>query len=454
MRIGVTRGAAVGFALLALVAGGAGSASAEDALANEAGPLPTLKITPGNLKAFRAAVLRFAEVGPPVGAERVTALRDEIDRGLEFSSVVLPLAREAYLGPQESAPLAQTTLDCETWKQAGTDAVVQGELKRDQNRLRADLRVWDVARCREKKKGFVVGERDDLAKLGRMIADQIVEALTGVRGVSATELAFISDRTGTRELFVMTADGRNQRAATRVNSIKMFPEWLPDGSAILYIAYAKNQPSLFLTSRSPLIKPGPILQSLFAGRPVYRGRFDPTGEELAVVSSIEGAAEIFTVKRQGSQPRRLTSHPAIDITPSWSPDGRQMAFVSDRSGSPQLYLMNRDGSNLTRLTFTGSYNAAPTWSPDGRWIAYETRVRGQFDIWLIDPSGQINFPVIQHPRSDEGPTWSPDGRKLAFSSSRRGRYDIYVADWDGNNVLRVTEGAGSNIQPAWGPQPR
>ena len=433
---------------------GLAEGAAAQGLEGERGPLPTLEITPGNVRAFRAAVLRFTEVGPPVGAERITALRDEIDRGLEFSSVVLPLGREAYLASEQSAPLSQASFDCEAWKQSGADAVVQGEVKREETRLRADLRVWDVSRCKEQKKGFVIGDRDDLAKLGRMIADQIVDALTGTRGVSSTELAFISDRTGTRELYVMSADGRNQRPATRVNSLKMFPEWVPDGSAILYIAYAKAQPGLFLTSRSPLVKPGPILQSLFTGRPVYRGRFDPTGEELAVVSSVDGAAEIFLVKRQGSQPRRLTNHPAIDITPAWSPDGRQMAFVSDRSGSPQLYIMNRDGSNLQRLTFTGSYNAAPTWSPDGRWIAYETRVRGQFDIWLIDPSGQINFPVIQHPKSDEGPTWSPDGRKLAFSSSRRGRYDIYVADWNGENVLRVTESSGSNIQPAWGPHPR
>lgn len=441
--------------LMALsLAGAHAEPAGAQGLEGEQGPLPTLEITPGNVRAFRAAVLRFAEVGPPVGAERVTALRDEIDRGLEFSSVVLPLGRAAYLASEQSAPLSQATLECETWKQSGADAVVQGELKRDNTRLRADLRIWDVARCKEQKKGFVVGDRNDLAKLGRMIADQIVDALTGTPGVSATELAFISDRSGTRELYVMSVDGRNQRPATRVNSLKMFPEWVPDGSAILYIAYAKAQPGLFLTSRSPLVKPGPILQSYFTGRPVYRGRFDPTGEELAVVSSVDGAAELFLVKRQGGQPRRLTNHPAIDITPAWSPDGRQIAFVSDRSGSPQLYIMNRDGSNLQRLTFTGSYNAAPTWSPDGRWIAYETRVRGQFDIWLIDPSGQINFPVIQHPKSDEGPTWSPDGRKLAFSSSRRGRYDIYVADWNGENVLRVTESSGSNIQPAWGPHPR
>jgi len=428
-------------------------------LENERGPLPTLEITPGSVKAFRTAVLRFRTVGKPVGEKRIASLREEIERSLAFSSIVLPLEHDAYLASDESTPFDEEdgqkgSLDCDSWKQSGADALVEGELRRDAGRLRADLRVWDIARCQQFKTGRLTADRDDLAQLGRIIADEAVEALTGTRGVAATELAFISDRTGKRELYVMAADGRNQRPATRSDSLKMAPEWVPDGRAILYVAYAGLQPGFFLTSRSPDITPGPILRHVMKGLPKYRGRFDPTGEELAMVTSVDGAAEIFRVKRKGNGTRRLTNHPAIDISPSWSPDGRQIAFVSDRSGSPQLYLMDRDGGNLRRLTFTGAYNVSPAWSPDGRWIAYETRVRGQFDIWLIDPSGQINFPIIQHPRSDEAPTWSPDGRKIAFSSRRRGRYDLYVMDWNGENLQRLTERSGANIQPDWGPRMR
>ena len=61
----------------------------------------------------------------------------------------------------------------------------------------------------------VTGDRDNLAQLGRIIADEAVEVLTGTRGVAGTEIAFISDRTGSRELYVMAADGREQRPATR-----------------------------------------------------------------------------------------------------------------------------------------------------------------------------------------------------------------------------------------------
>lgn len=445
---------ALAFLFVAVVVARVGPAFAQD-LEDERGPLPTLEITPGFVKAFRTAVLRFRAVGPPVGEERIATLREEIERSLTFSSIVLPLEHDAYLASEDSAELDEEhDFDCDAWKQSGADALLEGEVRREGGRFRADLRVWDVARCKRMKVGRVSGDRDDLAQLGRIIADETVEVLTGTRGVAATEIAFISDRTGTRELYVMAADGRRQRPATRSNFLKMAPEWVPDGRAILYVGYQSLQPGFFLTSRSKDITPGPILRGLMKGLPKYRGRFDPTGEELAMVSSVDGAAEIFRVKRHGNEARRLTNHPAIDISPSWSPDGREIVFVSDRSGAPQLYLMDRDGGNLRRLTFTGAYNASPAWSPDGRWIAYETRVRGQFDIWLIDPSGQINFPIVQHPRSDEAPSWSPDGRKIVFSSRRRGREDLYVMDWNGENLLRLTVRVGRNIQPDWGPQLR
>jgi TolB protein len=439
------------FVLVLLLAAAAGSGFTKD-ISEERAPLPTLEVAPGSSTAFRAAVLRFRPSGPPVGDERIDELRDEIERGLAFSSVVMPLDHDAFLGPDESPEFDAENFDCDSWKQSGADAFVFGEVKREGIRLRADLKIVDVGRCQVLKTGNVVGDRNGLAKLGRTIADEAVEALTGLRGVASTEIAFISDRSGNRELLVMSADGRDQRPATGSRTLKMFPEWTPDGRGVLYVNYDGGQPAFSMTSRSRDVKPGPILRRVLEGLPKYRGRFDSSGDELAMVASVDGAAEIFRVKRKGTDTHRLTHHPAIDISPSWSPDNRELVFCSDRSGSPQLYLMDRDGGNLRRLTFTGSYNTSPVWSPDGRWIAYETRVRGQFDIWLIDPSGQINFPVVSHERSDEGPTWSPDGRKLAFSSSRRGRYDLYAVDWNGENLHRLTSRSGKNIQPNWGPQ--
>src|SRR6056297_859436 len=80
------------------------STGAQD-LAREQGPLPTLEIAPGKGSSFRAVVLPFRTVGAPVGDERIATLREEIERGLEFSSVVRPLDHDAYLGSGESPAL-------------------------------------------------------------------------------------------------------------------------------------------------------------------------------------------------------------------------------------------------------------------------------------------------------------------------------------------------------------
>ncbi len=312
---------------------------------------------------------------------------------------------------------------------------------------------WDISRCQKLvAKRYSGGGQDD-KRLARRVADEIVGAFTGKPGVSSTEVAFISDRGGAKELFVMDVDGSNARQVTRNKTINEFPSWGPDGDTILYTSYRENrQPGLYVLRRGGR-SPGRIFKNLRPGSAQYRGVIDPTGGKVAVVMSVAGATKIFTADRDGRNLRQLTTGKSLEVSPSWSPDGRRIAFVSDRAGGPQVYVMNADGSNQTRLTFQGGYNTGATWSPDGKWIAYESRVGGQFDIWLVDPEGGSSVPLIQHPASDQSATWSPDSRKLIFSSKRRGRADLYVADIDGGAVRRITRGPRREHEPGLGSLP-
>ncbi len=435
-------------------------------------PNPVLEITPGAASAFRAAVQLFAQPRPAAAAETPSAdpatplraapdpqtvqvLREAIEAGLGFSSVVLPLAREAFLAPGVTESIrGGPRAECPAWRQSGADAWVEGEVRARGGLVTVAFQVWDSARCLRLLGESVDGSPLDLQRLGQHIADRVVASLTGTPGVSATEIAFVSTRRGAPEIFVMDADGERQRSATRSGSLKSFPAWLPRGGALLYTAFQKNGvPALFLTSRGG-VRPGPFLRRVLKGRPKYRGVFSPAGDRVAVVSSLDGEAEIFLVDPDGSDLARFTNSRSIEVSPSWSPDATRIAFVSDRSGSPQIYVAETNGANLHRITFQGGYNTSPAWSPDGRWIAYETRVGGQIDIWMVDPTGEVNVPLVAHPRNDENPTWSPDGRKLAFSSNRRGRADIYRVDLDGRGLVRMTSNAGENTQPAWSPFPR
>ena len=415
-------------------------------------PEVAIVVTPGDNRAFHAAVQLFRDEALPEDAKRAETLRSQIEDGMVFSGVLLPLAHKAFLGPEESAGLvAGRRADCADWAQGGADALVEGVIERRGQELAVRYQVWDTAQCKRLTLGELVRPDSEQIRLAKLLADDVVGAFTGMPGVAGTEIAFISDRTGEREVYVMDADGGRPRRATSGRSIKTFPDWMPDGRAILYSSYQdRSIPGLFLTSRGDY-DPGPILTRVLPGQPKYRGVFGPEGQYLAVVTSHSGTTELYRVDRTGREVKRLTRNRSIDISPTWSPDGKWLAFVSDRSGAPHLYIMDRDGGNLRRLSFTGSYNTSPAWSPDGRWIAYETRVGGQFDIWLIDPSGEVNVPLVTHPRSDESPSWSPDSRRLVFSSTRRGRADLYSVDLRGQDLRRLTKKQGENLQPDWGP---
>ena len=421
--------------------------------AARAGDPPPIVITDPQAKTYRAAIQQF--FGPAgFGVEEIAVAVDQrLREGLEYSGLFTVIDPKAFLGPVRSDPLdGGPPVVCTNWRQIGTDALVQGEVEVTSEDARIEFRVLDVSRgCLRMVRKRYTADRRDAGRIGSAIADDIVGLFTGQPGVSDTEIAFISNRSGSKEVYVMNADGANMRAATSNRSINSFPSWSPDGQEIVYTSYRhRNRPHLYMLTRGRK-SPGRILRNLDSGAPLYRGVFSPSEDQLALVMSIDGATEILTVGRSGRDLKRLTRNRIIDIAPTWSPDGKRIAFVSDRAGTPQVYVMDRDGSDVRRLTFNGSYNTAPAWSPDGRWIAYESRVGSQFDIWLIDPEGGDSFPLVTHPRSDEHPTWSPDGRKIAFSSTRRGHADIYQIDVNGENLRRVTQGDSDNTNPAWGP---
>ncbi len=402
----------------------------------------------------KIAVQRFLARSPEAQT-LASELHAGLGGGLEFSMLYDLTPEAAFIDPATSPSLTSAPpVKCQNWKQIGADYLVQGMLEVTPEAMRVTYRVHDVVKCTAK---IVSKQRtarpENARRLGKSIADEIVGALTGVPGVADTEMAYVSSRIGSKEVFVMDANGDNQRAATHWGTISTFPSWDPDASGLVLTTYRyKNRPWLFSLKRGGQPS-GRLFTSSADSTRFYRGVYDPSGTRLAIVGSVDGVSEIFTANTGGGGLKRLTHDRHIDVGPSWSPDGGRIAFVSDRTGAPQIYVMNADGGNVRRLTYDGVYNTSPAWSPDGAWIAFETRINGQFDIWKIKPEGGASIPVISHPRSDEGPAWSPDARLIAFSSTRYGRADVYVTNVIGETPRRITD-RGDNTHPAWGPRGR
>ena len=150
----------------------------------------------------------------------------------------------------------------------------------------------------------------------------------------------------------------------------------------------------------------------------------------------------------GSNVRRLTNHPAIDVTPTWSPTGTQIAFTSDRSGTPQIYVIAPDGTGLRRISFE-TFADRPTWSPAPyNEIAFAARTGPGFDIKILNLAEGVTRQITFGEGTNESPAWSPNGRHLAFTSTRAGRTQVFTVDRDGRNVRQITKD-GNNTTPHW-----
>jgi TolB protein len=315
------------------------------------------------------------------------------------------------------------------------------------NAITFEYRLYDAATGREILAKRYSAARKDIRKTAHTFADELLYTLSGERGPFTAKLAYVSNKTGNKEIYLMDWDGFNVRKLTANGSINLNPDFSPTGKDIIFTSYKQGNPDLYrrelFTGAEARISSSPGIN--------ITGAFSPEGNRIALAMSKDGNSEIYLISKDGKQLARLTRHPAIDLAPTWSPDGRFIAFVSDRFGKPQIFVMNFDGSNPKRITPGNSYDVSPRWSPKGDRIVYCRQHGSSFQIHLINPDGS-NDQQLTFDGNNEHPRWSPDGRFIVYGSKRAGGEFIYVMRADGSGQTQVSRGSGKDSHPAWSPR--
>ena len=278
-------------------------------------------------------------------------------------------------------------------------------------------------------------------RAGRLWIASLVLAVAAACGgdESAGErIAFTVSRDGYGEIWVMDPDGGNRKQLTESSAAAVdasgsgSPAWSPDGTLIAYSS---------------------------------------SGEAVA---EDQRDLDIYVMRADGSETRRLTDDRVPDSTPTWSPDGTRIAFGSAPGlGTEELdgviVVMDADGQGRIDVTRHPAapgavWDSQPTWSPDGSLIAF-TRATltptaaARVDIYVVEPNGGGER-LLTEDASD--PAWSPDGGRIAFTSfqDRFGQTcfhecgpspEIYVARADGTGIVRLTKSEASDHSPAWSP---
>jgi TolB protein len=271
-------------------------------------------------------------------------------------------------------------------------------------------------------------------------------------------IIWASDRAGGNlDLYVMAADGSGARALTRTPDNELTPAWSPDGSRVAFASLAGTD-----DAAPAWIS---VMNADGSGRrqltPRERGIAAPTWSPDGTRIAFAGPGdEIYVMRADGSDRHALSGVPAAAAWPAWSPDGGSILVTAAGAGGERLWTIRPDGSAPKRLTDLQGEEGA--WSPDAQRIAFASDrdgnpksrnpVEWNEEIYVMARDGSGTRRITRIAGNDHWPpAWSPDGTRIAFTSDgcHANNAEILIAGAAGSHVVNVTQHAGNDMFPTW-----
>src|SRR5262249_18456939 len=214
-----------------------------------------------------------------------------------------------------------------------------------------------------------------------------------------------------------------------------FPSFSMDGRRLVYSQYANNGVSAGDTSLEIMNADGRQKRTLYyeKGVAAFDASWSPVSDTILFSvgryfrSPGLPAAQIATIKPDGSSFQSIVDDGINNGFPSWSPDGKKIVY---RRGKQLVIRALTDGAT-TPLTDGAHYDNFPKWAPNGSVILFTSdRSDKRFELYTIRPDGTDLKRLTNVPGSNAHSAWSPDGAWIVFTSGRKGFKDE-MAMYDG-----------------------
>ena len=420
----------VAISLLCLMLGGLGPQLAGGQEAKEEPPLPTGRLTvevTGAEQALYRIAIPDLQGNAALGSQAAAVLRTDLSL-ISLFKVLDPAGFVADLKAEGLGIVAAS------WQSVGAQGVIKGDVRQTGSAVSVTMQFFEIARGTQPTlKRTYNGNVSELRNYMHNFANEVVKLLTGQASAFGTKLVFARRQgPGRKDVFAADFDGANLVRVSSGRGVSMLPTFGPGG-----IWYSVLTPDgMFITRAGTNDKP------VVRGSGLSMG-VAACGNRVYFSSTRDGNSEIYSANQDGSDIRRLTKDPGIDVSPACGPSG-QIAFVSNRHGTPQIWTMDGNGGGQKRVTYKGEYNQTPAWCPDPKQqlIAFTGRDQNM-DVFTINLANGEYTRITQAQGTNKDPAFSPDCRMIAFASSRGG---IYISNPQGLNQTRVISGAAETVR--------
>ncbi|HWS71355.1 MAG TPA: DPP IV N-terminal domain-containing protein, partial [Thermoanaerobaculia bacterium] len=292
-----------------------------------------------------------------------------------------------------------------------------------------------------------------------------------------TRIAFVSDRTGNGDIYVLDLGNANLTRLTYDDASEQVDGWSRDGQWIYFSSGTQEIAGMndVFRVRSTGGTPMPVSNERYTNE--FFAAPAPDGKQVALVARGNASAqwwrhghshldesELWLLEdADAHRYRKLTPGGAKHLWPMWTPDAKTLFYMSDEDGNENLWSLEvASGKSTKRTTFTRGRLLWPAIANDGSAIVFER----DYGIWRYDLKSGEARPLtialrgaasalgIEHTTmsSDfDELAIAPDGKKLAFIA----RGDVFAsATTDAGSARRITSTPAEEMGVAWAPDNR